>query len=101
MNIQDFDTAVRHKLPIVIVVSNNEGWTARVEGIRKPGRELGFTRFDKVAESLGGYGELVEDPKDLKPAFERALSAGVPAIVNVRTDPTARALSRFVGSKME
>jgi acetolactate synthase-1/2/3 large subunit len=101
MNIQDFDTAVRHNLPVVIVVSNNEGWTARVEGIRKPGRELGFTRFDKVAEALGGHGELVEDPKDLKPAFERAFASGVPAIVNVRTDPTARALSRFVGSKME
>ena len=101
MNIQDFDTAVRHNLPIVIVVSNNEGWTARVEGIRKPGRELGFTRFDKVAEALGGYGELVEDPNDIRPALERACDAGVPAIVNVRTDPTARALSRFVGSKME
>jgi acetolactate synthase-1/2/3 large subunit len=101
MNIQDFDTAVRHNLPVVIVVSNNEGWTARVEGIRKPGRELGFTRFDKVAEALGGHGELVEDPKDLNPAFERAFASGVPAIVNVRTDPTARALSRFVGSKME
>jgi acetolactate synthase-1/2/3 large subunit len=101
LNIQDFDTAVRHNLPIVVVVSNNEGWTARVEGIRKPGRELGFTRFDQVAEALGGHGELVEDPKDLQPAFERALDAGVPAIVNVRTDPTARALSRFVGSKME
>ena len=101
MNIQDFDTAVRHNLPIVIVVANNEGWTARVEGIRKPGRELGFTRFDKVAEALGGYGELVEDPNDIRPALERAFDAGVPAIVNVRTDPTARALSRFVGSKME
>ena len=101
MNIQDFDTAVRYNLPIVIVVSNNEGWTARVEGIRKPGRELGFTRFDKVAEALGGYGELVEDPNDIRPALERAFDAGVPAIVNVRTDPTARALSRFVGSKME
>ena len=101
MNIQDFDTAVRHKLPIVVVVSNNEGWTARVEGIRKPGRELGFTRFDKVAEALGGYGELVEQPKDIKPAIERALASGMPAIVNVRTDPTARALSNFVGSKME
>ncbi|MDA1279922.1 MAG: thiamine pyrophosphate-binding protein [Chloroflexi bacterium] len=101
LNIQDFDTAVRHNLPIVIVVSNNEGWTARVEGIRKPGRELGFTRFDKVAEALGGHGELVEDPKDIRPALERAFDAGVPAIVNVRTDPTARALSRFVGSKME
>jgi acetolactate synthase-1/2/3 large subunit len=92
---------VRHNLPIVIVVSNNEGWTVRVEGIRKPGRELGFTRFDKVAEALGGYGELVEDPNDIRPALERAFDAGVPAIVNVRTDPTARALSRFVGSKME
>ena len=101
MNIQDFDTAVRHNLPIVIVVSNNEGWTARVEGIRKPGRELGFTRFDKVAEALGGHGELVEDPTDIQPALERAFAAGVPAIVNVRTDPTARALSNFVGSKME
>lgn len=101
LNIQDFDTAVRHNLPIVIVVSNNEGWTARVEGIRKPGRELGFTRFDKVAEALGGHGELVEDPKDIRPALERAFDSGVPAIVNVRTDPTARALSRFVGSKME
>ncbi len=101
LNIQDFDTAVRHNLPIVIVVSNNEGWTARVEGIRKPGRELGFTRFDKVAEALGGYGELVEDPNDIRPALERAFAAGVPAIVNVRTDPTARALSAFVGSKME
>ena len=101
MNIQDFDTAVRYNLPIVIVVSNNEGWTARVEGIRKPGRELGFTRFDKVAEALGGDGELVEDPNDIRPALERAFDAGVPAIVNVHTDPTARALSAFVGSKME
>ena len=101
MNIQDFDTAVRYNLPIVIVVSNNEGWTARVEGIRKPGRELGFTRIDKVAEALGGYGELVEDPNDIRPALERAFDAGVPAIVNVHTDPTARALSAFVGSKME
>ena len=101
MNVQDFDTAVRHNLPIIIVVSNNEGWTARVEGIRKPGRVLGFTRFDKIAEALGGHGELVEDPEDLTGAFERAFDAGVPAIVNVRTDPTSRALSNFVGSKME
>ena len=60
MNIQDFDTAVRYKLPMTIVVSNNEGWTARVKGIRKPGRELGYTKFDKLAEALGGYGENVE-----------------------------------------
>ena len=101
MNIQDFDTAVRHNLPIVVVVSNNEGWTARVEGIRKPGRELGFTRFDLIAESMGGYGELVEKPKDIKPAIERAINSNLPSIINVHTDPTARAISKFVGSKME
>ena len=101
MNIQDFDTAVRHNLPIVVVVSNNEGWTARVEGVRKPGRELGWTRFDAIAEAMGGYGEEVTEPSAIRPALERAFDSGVPAIVNVRTDPTARALSRFVGSKME
>ena len=101
MNIQDFDTAVRHRIPIVIVVSNNEGWTARVEGVRKPGRELGWTKFEEMAISMGGHGEAVFEPKDIRPALERALDSGVPAIVNVRTDPTARALSRFVGSKME
>ncbi len=101
MNIQDFDTAVRYKLPIVIVVSNNEGWTARVEGVRKPGRELGWTKFDEIAKALGGHGEEVSEAKEIRPALERAFDAGVPAIVNVRTDPTARALSRFVGSKME
>ena len=101
MNIQDFDTAVRYNLPIVVVVSNNEGWTARVEGIRKPGRELGWTRFDAIAEALGGHGEEVREPDDIQPALERAFASGVPAIVNIHTDPTARALSRFVGSKME
>ena len=101
MNIQDFDTAVRYDLPMTIVVSNNEGWTARVQGIRKPGRELGFTQFDKIAEALGGYGESVEKPEDIRPALERAMSSGAPAIVNVHTDPAARALSNFAGSRME
>ena len=101
MNIQDFDTAVRYDLPMTIVVSNNEGWTARVQGIRKPGRELGYTQFDKIAEALGGYGESVEKPEDIRPALERAMSSGAPAIVNVHTDPAARALSSFAGSRME
>ncbi len=101
MNIQDFDTAVRFKLPIVIVCSNNEGWTARSEEVRKPGRELGYTRFDRVAEAFGGYGENVERPKDIRPALERALRSGVPAIVNVHTDPTARGASQYAGNRTE
>ena len=101
LNAMDFDTAVRHNIPIVVVVSNNEGWTARVEGLRKPGRELGYTRFDRIAEALGGHGENVEEPGEIRPALERAFASGKPAIVNVHTDPTARGISRFVGSRME
>ena len=44
---------------------------------------------------------MVEDPNQIKPAIERAIDSGLPAIVNVHTDPTARAISKFVGSKME
>ena len=65
MNVQDFDTAVRYDLPMVVVVSNNEGWDrGGVEGVRKPGRELGWTRFDAIAEALGGYGEEVREPDE-------------------------------------
>ena len=37
---------------------------------------------------LGGHGELVRTPEEVRPALERAFSAGVPALVNVLTDPT-------------
>jgi acetolactate synthase-1/2/3 large subunit len=46
------------------------------------------TRYDQVVEALGGYGELVERPQDVRPALERAFAAGKPALVNVLTDPS-------------
>ncbi|MDO8568721.1 MAG: thiamine pyrophosphate-binding protein [Dehalococcoidales bacterium] len=87
----EIDTAVRHKVPVVIVVSNNGGWNTKRNFIRperdRPGRNLGFTRYDKVAEALGAYGQFVEDPADIRPALERAFQCGKPALVNVITDP--------------
>jgi len=65
----------------------------RAPGCRKPGRELGHTRYDKTAESLGCYAAYVEQPEDIRPALERAFAAGCPALVNVVTDPLARAVS--------
>ena len=62
----------------------------------KPGRDLGYTRFDLFAESLGCHGELVEKPEDIRPALERAKIAiknGKPALVNVVTDFAARAVT--------
>jgi len=46
------------------------------------------TRYDKAVEALGGHGELVREPDELRPALERALAAGRPALVNVLTDPS-------------
>jgi len=92
MNAMEMDTAVRHKLPILIVVSLNGGWTGDPKR-EKPGRELGYTRYDKICEALGGYGEYVTQPQEIRPALERAqrkVDEGMVALVNVRTDYRAR-----------
>jgi acetolactate synthase-1/2/3 large subunit len=89
----EFDTFVRHGIPVVGVMGNNGIWALEkhpmeflygysVAAELRPG-----TRYDQVVAALGGHGELVERPADLKPALERAFSAGLPALVNVLTDP--------------
>ena len=88
MNGMEMDTAVRHNIPILCVVSNNGGWAA-VGGMSA--RDLGFTRYDKLCEVFGCHGEHVEKPEDIRPALERAAASGKPAVVNVVTDPRARA----------
>jgi len=101
LNGMELDTAARHKLPLMVVVSLNGGWTADPKG-EKPGRNLGYTRFEKMAEALGCHGEYVEKAADIRGALERAqkaVDAGRPALVNVVTDHAARATTvRF--SKM-
>ena len=92
LNGMELDTAIRHKLPVLVVISLNGGWTADPEK-KKPGRDLGYTRFDKMAEALGCFGAYVEKPEDIRPALERAaaaVAAGQTAVVNVVTDWRAR-----------
>ena len=93
LNAMELDTAVRLKIPVLVVVSLNGGWTADPKG-DKPGRYLGYTRFDKMAETLGCYGEYVDKAENIRPALERAqkkVDDGGVALVNVRTDYRARA----------
>jgi len=92
-NAMELDTAVRHKLPLLCVISLNGGWTADPER-NKPGRDLGYTRYDKMAEALGCYAEYVEEPEDIRPALQRAwqkVEEGMVGFVNVKTDYRARA----------
>jgi acetolactate synthase-1/2/3 large subunit len=90
LNAMELDTCARFNLPVVTVVSLNGGWTADPDR-DKPGRQLGYTRFHKMAEALDCHGEYVEEPAQIRPALERAFSAGSPALVNVQTDWRARA----------
>lgn len=95
LNAMELDTAARHKLPILVIISLNGGWTADPQH-DKPGRDLGYTRFDLMAQALGCHGEQVEKPEDIGPALERAKAAlknGRPALVNVVTDFAARAVT--------
>jgi acetolactate synthase-1/2/3 large subunit len=90
LNAMELDTAARHKIPVVTVVSLNGGWTADPKR-EKAGRDLGYTAYHKMAEALGCQGEYVEDPVGIRPALERAFAYGGPAVVNVLTDWRARA----------
>ncbi|MEW6441806.1 MAG: thiamine pyrophosphate-binding protein [bacterium] len=91
----DFDTLVRFRLPAVAVIGNDAGWgqirTPQVVffgGSRSTGTDLSYTtRYDRLAEAMGGYGELVENPGDIQAAVRRAFASGKPAIVNVLLDP--------------
>jgi thiamine pyrophosphate-dependent acetolactate synthase large subunit-like protein len=92
MNAMEMDTAIRHKIPLLIVISLNGGWTGDPKR-EKPGRDLGYMRYDKMCEALGGYGEYITKPEDIRPALERAqkkVDEGMVALVNVRTDYRAR-----------
>jgi acetolactate synthase-1/2/3 large subunit len=90
----EFDTAVRFNLPIVSIVGNDAGW-GQIRGpqVMMVGREravatsLAPTHYEKVVEALGGYGEYVTEPAEIRPALERAFASGRPACVNVALDP--------------
>lgn len=92
----ELDTAVREGLPVVVVVGNDARWNAEHQlqlqhygPDRTVGCELARSRYDLVAEALGGHGELVERPEDLEPALARAVRSGRPACVNVLIEGVA------------
>ena len=84
----EYDTAVRFSLPIVGIVGNDGAWgqIMRPQGAvygRYDATLLDYTRYDRVVEALGGHGEYVEEPGEIRPALERAAASGKPALVNV------------------
>jgi acetolactate synthase I/II/III large subunit len=93
-HIGEFDTMVRHGLPILTVVFNNSCW-----GMSKHGQEIVFGRqnlatvqlaptdYHRVAEGFGAAGERIDRFEDIGPAVRRAQARGGPTCLNIMTDP--------------
>ena len=88
-NAMEYDTAVRHNLPIVGIMGNDSAWgidrqiQVGVYG-KAVATDLLPSRYDQVVRGLGGHGELIEHPDELDSAIERAIRLDRPALLNVR-----------------
>jgi acetolactate synthase-1/2/3 large subunit len=88
--IAEMDTAVRHKLPIVVIVGNDAGWGLERElqsfayGGVTVACELQSTPYDVIMKAFGGGGETVERIEQVGPAVQRAFASGVPYCLNVK-----------------
>jgi acetolactate synthase-1/2/3 large subunit len=90
----EIDTAVRLDLPFICVIGNDQQWgmiersqSSLFGEDRLVAAKLGDRPYEKMVEALGGYGERVEDPEEIRPALERARDSGKPACLNVMLDP--------------
>ena len=95
-NVMEMETAVRHRIPIIVVVVNNDGISgATVQKKLYPPDHERVTmfqpgiRYDQIMARLGGHPEFVGSPNELAPALERAAASGSAACINVRVDPNA------------
>ncbi len=93
LNIQEFDSMVRHNLPILTIVLNNKAWGMCVHGQRSMFGEnrlvattLGESRYEKVAEGFGCFAAYADNLDDIGPAVRAALDTGKPACLNIITD---------------
>jgi acetolactate synthase I/II/III large subunit len=100
----DFETAVRFRLPMVVVVGNDAAWgqilipqRSMYGEDKSPATRLAPTRYDRVVEAFGGKGEHVDDPADLAPALDRAFASGTVYCVDVAIDPESAAASGAAG----
>jgi acetolactate synthase-1/2/3 large subunit len=94
-NAMEFDTMVRHNIPVVCVINNDCAWgmikhsqELSIGKDRLQCSELGTRHYEKMVEGLGGHGEFVTEDEEIIPALKRAFDSGKPACINVMTDPS-------------
>ncbi len=94
-NIQELETAVRENAPIIALVANDRrfGMIAGVQHLmfedRFYGVDFSDVRYDQVAKGMGCFGERVEKPQEIRPALQRAMKSGKPAVLDIIIDQGA------------
>ncbi|MGD2044258.1 MAG: thiamine pyrophosphate-binding protein [Acidimicrobiia bacterium] len=100
-NGMEYDTMIRLGLPIIGVVGNDGVWSniKTFHRMAYPERlvatDLGVRPYHEMVKGLGGYGEFVDDPSEIRPALERAKDSGLPALINVHIAETMRMSSNY------
>ncbi len=105
MHMQEIETAVRNALPVIFLVLCDQQWgmvkfsqsmaldaeTMTAQRSLPEGANLNTDfaeiRFDELARSMGAHGERVSRASELRPALERCVASGRPAVVHVDVDP--------------
>lgn len=95
MTLNEMSTAIQHGANVIVVVANNGRYgTIRMHQEKSyPGRvsgtDLANPDFAALARAYGGHGEAVESTNDFPVAFERAVAANLPAVIELKLDPEA------------
>lgn len=93
-NFMEIETAVRHNIPLVIVIGNDQGWgmvrhaqQLKLGHVIKESCEIGQINYQNLVKELGGEAYCVDNAKDIRPTLEKAFSSNKVACINVNTDP--------------
>ena len=90
----ELETAVRHKIPIIVIVADNQGiWGGHIQKVHYPeshervamyGSDV---RYEQIGNAFGAHAEHVVSAEEIRPALERAVRSNKPACIHVRIDP--------------
>jgi thiamine pyrophosphate-dependent acetolactate synthase large subunit-like protein len=91
MALPEFDTAVRAKLPMVVVVMNDEAYGAEIKHLEHRGWNLDYARFENpdlpaVARALGGDGIGVRTLADLDLVEATLADLKRPLLIDIHVD---------------
>lgn len=89
-SLMEFDTFVRHNIPVIAVVGNDAGWTQiareQIEYLHDDvATVLNYAAYERAAEGLGAKGWRADDPELISETLENArhaAQAGSPVLVN-------------------